>query len=214
VRNQLRIVIVAAAALAAVGCLQKKEIHTLYLSPDGSAVWSALERDVYSDDEKAAVRVAEETAYLEAARRGEHDLARELAALGSTSVRSRILRSDRPFAVWTTAGYTDIGVLFDRILSESGTPGYARLARDGSRTTLTIHMVLEPDEMSTGSMAAGDLLGGLEGLAIVLTDGRFVSATGFTIADGGRAAKIGEEAAAEAEAGVLDLRLTWEVPRY
>jgi len=211
VRNLFRILTVVAAAVIAGGCLQKEEIHTLYLSADGSVVWWALEKDVRSDDEKPEVRRAEETAYLDSARKGDHDLARELASLGSTAVHTRVLRSTRPFVVMTTAGFTDVAVLLDRLLSESGTPGYARLVRDGSKTTLTLHVVL-----SGTSGADADLMKGLGDLELVLTEGRFVSGTGFTIADDGGSA-IAHMIAGDDQAspgGVLDLMLTWEaLPR-
>jgi len=201
--RQFTCFVAVVAALVAGGCLQKEETHTLYLSPDGRVVWSALEKDVYSDKVERAAAAAEEAEYLASARRGEHELAGDLARLGSSSVRTRVLRTTRPFAVLTTAEFADVGVLFDRLLSACEIPGYARLDRDGPHTTLRIHAVPGADADGFASL--------FEGVKLVLTDGSIVSAAGFAIGDGGRSAVWEKTAAEEAGArgGVLDLSLTW-----
>src|SRR4051812_12574877 len=95
-------VLALAALLSASGCLQKELTHTIYIAPD-EVTWSALEKDVRSDEGDAVNRMLEENAYILDARAGRHGVARTLEALGSPRVRTNVLRDDRPFTVLTRA---------------------------------------------------------------------------------------------------------------
>ena len=56
-------------AAACCGCLRKEVTQTIYLAPSG-VVWSAIERDVRSDEKAPADRIREEHDYFLAASAG------------------------------------------------------------------------------------------------------------------------------------------------
>jgi hypothetical protein len=211
-RNWLKILPLAAMTATLGGCLQKETTHSLYLSPDGAVTWTAFEKDVRSDENDAAKRQKEEQQYLTAALAGTHGIGAGLAALDHVSLRTLVLRKDRPFIVMTEAELGPIDRLFSQMLAEIDTPGWATLRREGSRTTLTIHVEVGPEsDQGTSSPVIG-LFEDLDRYRVVLTAGRFVTATGFNLVDDGTAAiprEITEDTLAE-NGGVIDLTLTWD----
>jgi hypothetical protein len=211
-RNWLKILPLAAVTVMLGGCLQKETTHSLYLSPDGTVVWTAFEKDVRSDEADAAKRQQEEQQYVTAALAGTHGIGAGLAALDPVSLRTLVLRKERPFIVMTEAELGPIDRLFSQMLAEIDTPGWATLRREGSRTTLTIHVEVGPESDKGSSSPVIGLFEDLDRYRIVLTAGRFVTATGFSLVDDGTAAiprEITEETLAE-NGGVVDLALTWD----
>lgn len=203
-----------AAALATAGCLQKETSHTLYLSPDGAVAWVAMENDVYSDEQQPAARHAEEQAYLASATAGAHDVGMGLAALAPVSQRTQVLRPTRPFAVRTEAQFIRIDTLFERMLYELRVPGDATLTRIDGTTTLSIRIDsgAAMDDQGDRESPITALAEDLAAYHIVLTDGRFFAARGFTLnEDKTRAvpAEVSEEDIA-ANGGVIELSLTWK----
>jgi hypothetical protein len=211
-RQVFRIVAVAGMAVSAAGCLQKETTHTLYLSPDGAFVWTALEKDVHSDETKPDARRKEEADYLTAASLGTHGVGLGLVALDPVRTRTSVLHDRRPYLVMTEAEFTAIDRVFDRLFSEVRVPGYAVLRHEGSRTSLVIHADLRTEPDSSESSAVEALIEDLDRYRIVLTDGRFVAASGFVLHNGATAAVpalVTEEELA-ARGRLLDLTLTWE----
>lgn len=217
IRKSLRNVLVVMPLMVA-GCLQKETTHTLYLSPDGAVAWTVFEKDVRSDESDAARRRAEEGEYLAAASAGSHGIGRGLAALAPLSVHTRVLRARRPFTVVTEGEFSRLDEALERMLGELRVPGYAHLTHDGVRTTLVIHVDVPSGDDTGENGEPGAVTGLLEDLdhyRIVLTDGRFVAATGFTLVDDGAAAVLAMIPGNEVtdQTGPFDLTLSWEVRR-
>ena len=198
--------LVVLAGVLSTGCLQKEVTHTVYISPQ-SAVWSTIERNVRSDEQAATARAAEEHDYFLAASAGQHPVAQSLRALGAQAVTTTWLRRDRPYGVLTEGRFAELRALATAILREAQLHGDVTLIRDGMRTTFNIRVDVEP-----ASGAAGEgldaLLADLENYRFVLTEGRFVSAAGFTIESDGAVAR--PEAIKLPEHGTVTLRLVWD----
>ena len=113
----LKLLVGAGLALVLAACVLKTTRHTVYLEPDGSVVWTVLEEDVHSDARTAVDRRKEECDWLAAVHAGEHGVARGLALLGGDPV-SRVLRSERPFVVWTEARFDSFEELATRLVSD------------------------------------------------------------------------------------------------
>lgn len=209
-KNAIGMVLMAAAVTAS-GCLQKETTHTLYLAPDGGVRWMAIEQNVRSDEKDPAARRAEEDAYLASATAGTHGVARGLAALDPLARRTRILRSERPFIVVTEAQFPSIEDLFQRMLADLRVPGSATITRADGRSTLRIHIDVSAaaaDDSDEPSPVT-ELLEDLASFRIVLTGGRFFSASGFTLSDDGATAAPLEIV----DGGVVELALTWDAAR-
>lgn len=212
-RKTLAILPLAAAVLLG-GCLQKETTHTLYLAPDGAVAWMALEKDVRSDSNETAERRAEEQTYLASVTAGTHAIARGFAALDPLDQKTRVLRAERPFVVVTEARFSRIDTLFERMLADLRVPGYATLTRTGGGATLLMHMDVAAamaDETDR-STPVTDLLEEVARYRIVLTEGRFASAQGFTLSDDGMTATPIEMSQDDVSdlGGVVELSLTWE----
>lgn len=214
-------IIVLAAAAAAGGCLQKDTTHTIYLSPDGRATWSAVEKDVRSDEKDLARRLSEEQRYILAAEAGEHGVGRGLAALSPERLRTRIVRGERPFIVVTEADFSSLEFVAQRLVLQLGLPADVLVTTDGPVTTLRVRIdavlaVENEKESGTDASAEADspiaeLVEELDRYRFVLTEGRFVRATGFKLIDGGAIAVPVEMPwdAIVANGGILELSLSW-----
>lgn len=196
----------AAMAVALSGCLRQEVTHTIYLSPSG-VVWSAIERDVRSDEKLSADRLREERDYALAVDAGAHPIARALQQLGGQAVTTTWLRRERPYSVMTEATFTDARALVLAILRDAKARGDVTLRADGCQTTLAIRADLESAEESSGDRAFDGLLTDLSGYRFVLTDGRFVSADGFVIEDDAAVA-VPDPKKVPVD-GILTLALTW-----
>ncbi len=211
-RTHTRILAMVVVLMLGAGCLQKETRHTLALSPDGELAWQVIEHDVVSDESDRLKQRTEEDEYLAAALAGMHPVARGLAALDPTSTRTRVVRRQRPFTVITDAVFASVDRMIDRVLAELRVPGYATLVHTGTVTTLTVHVDLGSvtDDQPTNPVT--ELIEELDRYRIVMTDGRFVAAAGFTLQHGGRVAVpvavSAEEGAARGQ--VFDLMLSWD----
>ena len=193
------------AAAACSGCLVKEVRHTVYLGASG-AVWSVIEKDVRSDEKVAADRIREEHDYLLAARAGQHGVAQALRGMGAESVTTTWLRRDRPYSVMTEARFADVRQLTMAILREAQAQGDVTLVRDGCRTRFGVCLNLEQSGSKADSPLEA-LMDDLETYRLVLTEGRFISADGFEILDGGSIA-VPDKKKAPVD-GILTLALTW-----
>jgi hypothetical protein len=212
-RQALALVPLAAAVVMA-GCLQKDTTHTLYLALDGAVAWVAMEKDVRSDEKDPAARRTEEETYLASASEGTHGVGKGLAALDPVGRRTRVLRRQRPFTVRTEAQFAGIDQVFERMLFELRVPGSVTMTRAEGTTTLVVRMdvaaAMADETERTTPMT--ELAEDVSAYHIVLTGGRFVAASGFTLSDGDTRAVPAElsEADIAAKGGVVELSLTWQ----
>lgn len=199
------------AALLPLGCIVQNTTHTLLLDPGGGVTWIVLERNARSESDKVEERLTEEREFLAAATSGDNAAARALRLLGAEEVAVSVLRDRRPFAVWTEARFASAADAAERFLAAHGVPGCARFSSDGVESRLEITLVIPHDD-SPGE--DDDDLGlpmpdDLDHLEILLTEGRFVAADGFTI-DDDRAELIPvSDEEIEDRGGTLVLSLTW-----
>lgn len=188
------------ATLLALGCLIKEEIHTLYLTPEGSVIWTVLEKDVRSDSDDPEVARREEQEFLDRSRTGDQPTASDLNKLSPDSLRTWVLRDERPFSVMTEARFASAEDLARAILVQAELQGDAELQTDGIRTRLVVKVYPPPEEDAAASDAedpeSGDraedkpdspdveddeLATLLKGYKILLTRGKFVESHGFRL---------------------------------
>jgi hypothetical protein len=201
------------AAAAATGCLEKDTTHTLYLSPDGRMSWMAIEQNVRSDEADPNRRLVEEQRYILEAGASGHGVGRALAALAPSRLRTRILRSERPFVVVTEAEFNSLEFAIRRLMMELAVDGDVIVNYDGQVTTLMVRAnaaaAVEKDDGPETPI--GDLFEELDRYRIALTDGRFIRATGFALTEGDTVA-VPVEVPWEmivANGGILELSLSW-----
>jgi hypothetical protein len=194
------------AVLPLTGCLRSEVTHTIYLGPSG-VLWSAMEKDVRSDERDEFRRSAEEHDYFLAGRAEQQPIARALRRLGATSVATTWLRRDRPYTVVTEGRFTDLRQLVAAMLGEAGLDGDASLIREACRTTFTVRINLDAGTSADGETALDALLADPEGYRLVLTQGRFVSADGFVLGPDGAVATLDPKKSPVD--GMLTMTLTW-----
>lgn len=181
--RKLGMFVTSGAIVFTAGCLQKDTTHTLYLAPDGSASWHISEANVHSDANEIEKRVAEEQQFIGTVLLGTHGAARGLAALHPRdSVRTTVLRDERPFHVVTEARFSAVDRTIERLFMEMGIRTSASLLHDGGKTTLRVILDFSysQDDQQTD---VSELLDDIERLRFVLTDGRFDGVSGFDITD-------------------------------
>ncbi len=210
--KRLGLVVIGAAVMTA-GCLKKETAHTLYISPDHEVAWVAIEADVRSDAEEALERFGEEGDYLAAAAGGRHPVAKALASLAPGAVVStQLLRDERPFRVQTDARVGPIDRVMQRLFESSGVPADVRFTRHAASVTLAVQFDFSVP-LSETNHPASVLLEDLGSFKLVLTEGRFVAATGWDIS--GDVALISREWLDRVEKAYgasrpMDLTLSWE----
>ena len=198
--------LVVLAGVLSAGCLQKEVAHTIYVSGSG-ATWSVIEKDVRSDEQVPARRIAEEHDYVLAARAGRHPVAQAFRRLGAQAVTTTWLREQRPYTVLTEGRFADLRALATAVLRESQARGDATLAREGTRSTLTVRIDVTAENAGDDDTLDA-LLADLGDYRVVLSEGRFISAVGFTIESDGAVAR--PDVPKTPEDGMLILRLVWD----
>jgi hypothetical protein len=198
-------ILAVAGLVAATGCLRKELTHTIYVSPAG-VTWTAIETDVRSDDTDAGKRMLEEQDYLLAARAGQHGVAKALRALDATELDTTILRRDRPFTVVTQGRFGDLAELAAAMMKLARVRGDASIEREGCERTFRAWFDSEQSTDENTDVLA-DVISEAMSYRIVLTEGRFLRAEGFTIEEDGAIATIG--APATTEDGLARVSLTW-----
>jgi hypothetical protein len=188
------------------GCLRKEVTHTIYVAPSG-VVWSAIERDVRSDEKVLADRILEEHDYFLAASAGKHPMAEAFRRLGAQTVTTTWLRRERPYSVMTEARFADLQQLATAILRDAQARGDVTLLREGCQTKFSVRVELDSAADSSGDSPVGELMTDLETYRFVLTEGRFVSADGFEIQEDGAIAV--PDKTKTATDGILTLVLIW-----
>ena len=192
--------------LALTGCLRSEVTHTIYLSPSGAA-WSAMEKDVRSDESDPFKRSSEEHDYVLAGRVERQPIAVALRRLGAAPVTTTWLRRERPYTLVTEGHFTDLRQLAVSMLRDAGVDGDATLVSTGCRTTFTVRIDLESGTSAEGETALDALLADPDAYRLVLTQGRFVSADGFVIEPDGAVATLDPKKSPVD--GVLTMTLTW-----
>jgi len=193
-------------AVACSGCLRKEVTQTIYVAPSG-VVWSAIERDVRSEEKAPADRIREEHDYFLAASAGRHPMAEAFRRLGAQSVTTTWLRRERPYSVMTGARFGDVRQLATAILRDAQARGDVTLVRDGCQMRFGVRVDLDSAPDSSGDSALDELLTDLETYRFVLTEGHFVSADGFEIEEDGTIAV--PDKTKTATDGILTLALVW-----
>ena len=206
------------AAFMSTGCLQKDTTSTVYLRQDGSLDWFVSERNVRSDEADAAKRAREETVYLDAIGRDEHDVAKWFRRLGGANVRTRLLRDTRPYTVVVDAQFNSLSDLVGRPLTACGVPHHVDLTKDGGVTTWRLWADVGEDGGNVSQTESDDCGTDVDGLAdalpftIVLESGQFTHAEGFTL-EGSDTARIDEAAtnpdALKQNRGQVVFSLSW-----
>ena len=198
-------VLAVLALVPAAGCLRRDLTHTIYVSPSG-VTWSAMDKDVRSDDPDPGNRLLEEHDYFLGVQVEQHGIARALRALNGTRVQTKVLRGDRPFTVLTEARFNDLAALAAAMMKAAYVRGDATTERDGCERTVRVSFDPESGTAADTSPLA-ELMSDAAGYRIVLTEGRFVRAEGFTIESDGGAATPG--APVVTEDGLARAALTW-----
>ena len=201
-----------AATVGSAGCLVKETTHRVYLSPSGSVDWVVLEESVRSDDNDSMKRANEEREWLDRVAADTHPVADGLRRLGPDGLSTRLLRPARPYTALTDARYARVDRMIGRLFEELGLRGEATFEARGQEATLSVSLDLSslddpgPDPESPATALVEDL----DRYRFVLTDGRFVAATGFDILEDGSVATLQAIPSETRQArGVLKLRLVW-----
>lgn len=202
-------------ALSGSGCMHVVRHDKIYLEPAGAFSWLVIEQDIRSDHADPVERDKEENAFLEPFRRGEHNVARAFQVAGGRELRSEMIRSRRPYAILTEARFEGLESLGREILRLTRWVGTSDrwMESDEWVFRLTMYPTDEPEipEADQGDLLA--LIGGLGDLQVILTEGSFTGATGFTFEEGKDTATIDKAhfEAYDKDAGVpfvLELRWT------
>jgi hypothetical protein len=208
-----RTALLAATVALTTGCLLKHESHTWYLEPgSGEVTWAVLELDVRSDAKAVADRTMEELTYWNEVQAENHSTARAFRELGGLGLRTRVLRSRVPFSVVTDATFPTIDELGRRLIALTGLSGTSVLERDGDAVQWTLTVRDPHAEDPPSSEDVSGLLGGLNTLRVVLTDGRFESGIGFTFDADRRVARFEEPDDETGENAMIVLQLSWTAP--
>jgi hypothetical protein len=186
--------VLLAGLVLAPACIQQETTHTWYLSPGGEVTWMTIERDIRSDAREPADRYREEQEVVDRLAARAHPVQVALGRLGADPVHVRVLRRERPYAVLTVGRFARADQMIQRLLDELRIPASAAMAVEGQQATLEIVMLApadEPDSEEDSPVAA--LTDCDTPYRFVLTDGRFVSATGFEIESDGTIAVLDEK---------------------
>jgi hypothetical protein len=216
--------------LPSLGCLEILGTHTLYLEPEGAVTWVVLEAEVRVDGTTREERRREERRLLDRVVEHEHPAALALERMYPAWLSARLLREDRPLAVYTEAFYPAIDDLYRNLFALYGVPATVSLEIEDELARLDIALWYEEEESpddgeppsapdSNPQTEADEevpqeveayVLALLAECRIVLTEGAFVEARGFEIVDDGRVAKPTKLPEREQEdAGPVRLWLAW-----
>ena len=181
--RQAQLGVLLLLACATTGCLRKATTHTLYLSPDGAVNWTVDESNVYSDEADHGQRIAEEQAFIGPALIGGHRVALGLQAIAPDGlVRTTVIRDERPYQVVTSARFTRVDRMFERLFDEAGVTASVTLDHQDGRQHLRMQFDFTREIAERDSPAVA-LLEDFENFRFVLTEGRFVAGGGFDVPD-------------------------------
>ncbi len=191
-RRYAALVAVFVVAALGAGCLVKETTSTLRLEPDGSVHWAVLEHNVHATGDTAADRQRQEREFVALAEAGANPVAEAFRTLGGANLSTRVVAAAWPFAVLTEADFPDIARLVQECAAQMGVRLQSGITRNDRRVTWTIEFDASERadvEVPSNSSPVADLLPD-ESTALFLRHGEFVEATGFTISDDGRVARL------------------------
>ena len=194
-----------ALALLATACLEKDTSSTAYVEADGTVTWVIMETGVRSDAHDPMEASREEEEYVRAHRSGSAPLSEALASMGGQDIRTELLRDRVPFSSITSARFASLEDLVRSYCEAAGWGCGAATERQGRRVTWTwtVWEVADSTDDARAIRALDDALGNLR---VVLAEGRFVAARGFTFEDGSATLTPPEDDGAEP----FTVSLTWE----
>jgi hypothetical protein len=199
-----------ALSVTALGCLQSDVGHVIHVYPDGTARWTIQESDVHSDESDPATRDAEEQGWLDRMRDAATPEQRLLSALEpEAGVTTSMLDAERPMAAWLEARYDSFEDAITRLARLSDPDAQVTITSDGAERTLTISVHEDAGEKDPFERALGGTPE-MDSLRLVLTRGRFVSASGFTLVDE-TTAEWKPEHADTSDDGLMTWSLSWVV---
>jgi hypothetical protein len=171
------------------GCLVRDVKQTVYVEPDGSATWTVLEDRVRSDGQTPTAREPEERDYFDAVQAGRHEAALALAKLDPLSLRTVMLRTDRPYAALIEARFARFDELMAAVALNLVDGARADSAFDRQRgvVTWTFTVSLEPRTTSE-TQDLSPLTDFFSGGTVLLAHGHFTNAVGFDLSADKRAA--------------------------
>jgi hypothetical protein len=205
-KHFLAVLFLGIGVLGSNACLKRETSHVLYLAPSGAVTWVVHDRDVHSD-ESGAKRAQEESEFMRAVRSQADEPLVALEALGGRDAVTELLRAERPWEVRTSARFARADALAVALMRELGVQGDGSLTTAGNRTTLRVQWREEDDDGSEDS-AVNALAEELSAYRIVMTEGRFVAASGFVVSQDGRVATFAEPGPTQA---ARQISLTWIV---
>ena len=173
---------------------------------DGARGGRAIER------ERPSQALSEEREWLDTIARDTHQVAEGLRRLGADRASTSLLRAARPYMALTDARFDRVDRVIARLFEELGLRGEATLTAGRQEITLSVALDLsslnDPGPEPESPVTA--LLEDMDRYRLVLTEGRFVSATGVAILDDGTAAMLQEIPSEILKArGVVNLKLVW-----
>lgn len=170
------------------GCIIGDTTHRLYIDPSGAVSWVVLERDLRSASASEEKRRSEEGSLLSNTEIGQHSVARAFDLLSPTAVEYRILRSQRPYAVWTEAQFPSIDDLAHDLLRELAVDATVKMwtQDDITHLRITVDATQDHDGFEDDTILA--LAEDLEDYRLLMTTGRFVDAVGFRLEEEGTVA--------------------------
>jgi hypothetical protein len=200
--------------LPSLACLEIQGSHTLYLSADGTVVWSVLEQGIRFDGPTLEARHEKEEGFLDRVSGSEHIAARALEVLYPSSLTTRVLREETPQTILTEAHFPGIDRVFQNLFTFYELPSTVELRIEEERAYLEIRFWMNTEESEKDDEKTeydSFLLALLVECRIVLTEGKFIEARGFEIIEGGRVAKPTKIDTGEAEENntPIELFLTW-----
>ena len=212
-----RVAGVAACALALAplsGCLLKDVSETWYVDNSGAVIWVVQESNVRSDANAAIDRLNEESIYWLAVQQERHPMAAGLRELGGSKIRTLVLRGEVPYTVRTEGRFNGLDELGQRMIAAIGATGTSIVTREGLSWEWTM-VVRDPAAAGTTgepSESVEALLNDLDKLQVVLVNGRFESAEGFSLSSDKRTAVMQSREATRntSEEPAVTLTLKWK----
>ena len=195
----------ALSLLCLSGCLLEDTTHTLYIEPDGRVTWRVLRDLVRSDHDDLDDRYDEESKFLAAVDGGE-GYSELFAGYGAEQTRVQLLRAERPYTVMVSARFAHVRDLVTAMQAEDDSDSLVSWEQDGSLRSLRV--VMDPEDLDDepeqveGPQVSDDF-------RLVLTEGRFVEAEGFELAEDGAVAIPWEHDEQGREVAVY--ALVWDV---
>lgn len=197
-----------ASLLSLSACIDMDEAVTIYLHPDGSLDFIGYLDAIRSDAKDPAEQAKDEKEFLRDFRSGKF-VAAALREAGSRHVKTELLRTSVPYAAIVRGTHPDVASFF-RVFDFNLEAGKktAKLAKDGARRSLTFHF--PPPESQAAKPSSRDDFP--KRLKLVLAEGRFTDAAGFTLSEDKRICELDRAKADElrAKREPADLFCAWK----